>query len=92
MGGVLLFGILAVLTWAATLRRRVQSQTEVIRATLEATGEGILVVNLRGTILNANLRLAEMWRVPPDSSVNRARLRIRSKNVKAQLIAPEVFH
>jgi signal transduction histidine kinase/CheY-like chemotaxis protein len=65
-GGVLLLGTLAVLGWAATLRRRVQSQTEVIRATLESTGDGILVVNLRGTILNANLRLAEMWRVSPE--------------------------
>lgn len=33
-GGVLLFGILAILSWAATLRRRVQTQTAVIRATL----------------------------------------------------------
>jgi signal transduction histidine kinase/DNA-binding response OmpR family regulator len=90
IGGVLLFGILAVLGWAATLRRRVQSQTEVIRATLEATDEGILVVNLRGTILNANLRFAEMWRVPP-AILSTGRASHPLEGTKAQLIDPEAF-
>ena len=89
-GGVLLFGILAVLGWAATLRRRVQRQTEALRATLESTGDGILVVDLRGTILNTNLRFAEMFRIHP-AILSTGRAEHSFEAVRAQLIDPEIF-
>jgi signal transduction histidine kinase/DNA-binding response OmpR family regulator len=88
--GVLLFGVLAALGWAATLRRRVQRQTEVLRATLESTGDGILVVDLRGTILNANLRFAEMLRVPP-AVLSAGRAEHPFEAVRAQLIDPDAI-
>ena len=46
------------------LRRRVQNQTETIRATLESTEEGILVVDERGKITAFNEKFAELWPVP----------------------------
>ncbi|MBV9303682.1 MAG: response regulator [Acidobacteriaceae bacterium] len=88
LGGILLFGILAVLSWAATLRRRVQSQTELIRATLESTGDGILVVNLQGKILNANRRFAEMWRIAPSFLLAR-RVSHPSDFMSSQLVNPD---
>jgi PAS domain S-box-containing protein len=38
----------------------------LIRATLNSTGDGILVVNERGQVTHANARLTQMWRIPPD--------------------------
>ena len=65
IGGLLALAILGTLTWAAMLRRRVQGQTEIIRATLDSTGDGILVVDTRQEkIVNANRQFAEMWSVP----------------------------
>jgi PAS domain S-box-containing protein len=37
---------------------------EILKATLESTADGILVVNKEGKILNASARFHEMWRIP----------------------------
>ncbi len=65
-GGLLLFGILAACGWVAILRYRVRGQTEMIRATLESTADGILAVDSNGNVVDSNRRFAEMWRIPPD--------------------------
>ncbi|MGH3941763.1 MAG: PAS domain-containing protein [Pseudonocardiaceae bacterium] len=41
-----------------------QSALSLLRAVLESTSDGILVVDLRGTILCFNRRFLEMWRIP----------------------------
>ena len=38
----------------------------LLRATLEATTDGILVVDSGGRIIDYNRRFAEMWSIPPD--------------------------
>ncbi len=43
-----------------TLRER----EELLRATLESTADGILVVNNRGRVTHSNARMTQMWRVP----------------------------
>jgi len=58
--GVILLGAL----WVWILRRRVDTRTEALRATLEATADGILVVNSDGKIAAWNGKFAEMWGVP----------------------------
>lgn len=90
MGGVLLFGALATLIWAATLRRRVRSQTELIRATLESTGEGILVLDLHGNILNANEKLAQMCGIPRSALSNGHAMNLL-EYVRREVIHPDTF-
>jgi PAS domain S-box-containing protein len=51
-----------------TARRRADQEIEeslsLLRATLEATTEGILVVDENGKIVNFNRKFTEMWRIP----------------------------
>jgi diguanylate cyclase (GGDEF)-like protein/PAS domain S-box-containing protein len=37
---------------------------ELLRATLESTADGILVVDAEGEVLHANRRFADLWRIP----------------------------
>ena len=64
LGGILGVAILAALAWVATLRRRTQAQTGLIRATLDSTAEGILVLNGAGKIVIYNAKFAELLGLP----------------------------
>ena len=65
--------IVGVLVWVRMLRRRVQQQTEIIRATLESTADGILVLDATGRIVTYNAKFAELWRIPKTDSCLRGR-------------------
>jgi signal transduction histidine kinase/PAS domain-containing protein len=58
---------LSVLAWAAILRRRVASQTAIIRGSLESTADGILVVNDRQEVITYNHKFLTMWDIPEHS-------------------------
>jgi PAS domain S-box-containing protein len=82
----ILFGTL----WVAALKRRVQERTETIRATLESTADGILVVDSAGRIIAHNQKFATMWAVPEPI------LKLRDQHplldfIKPQLRDPEAF-
>jgi len=62
--------IVGVLVWVDMLRRRVQQQTETIRATLESTADGILVLDAIGRIVTYNAKFAELWRIPKSDLVS----------------------
>lgn len=53
-----------------TERREAQSEVgrtlSLLRATLESTADGILVVDLNGRILSSNQKLADMWEIPAE--------------------------
>jgi signal transduction histidine kinase/CheY-like chemotaxis protein len=60
----LAFGIALTLAWIVILRRRVDEKTETLRATLEATQDGILVVCSKGTIRTFNRKFQDTWKIP----------------------------
>jgi len=58
--------ILVGTLWVRVLRRRVEEQTEALRATLESTADGILVLSPTGKVTVYNRKFAEMFAVPVD--------------------------
>jgi signal transduction histidine kinase/DNA-binding response OmpR family regulator len=52
------------LAWIVILRGRVDEKTETIRATLEATQDGILVVSSTGAISTFNQKFQDTWKIP----------------------------
>jgi signal transduction histidine kinase/DNA-binding response OmpR family regulator len=59
--GVLFLGSL----WVAVLRHRVEEKTETLRAILESTGDGILVVTSERKVVTCNHKFVEIFRIPP---------------------------
>jgi signal transduction histidine kinase/CheY-like chemotaxis protein len=60
---VLSAGILLFVIWVRLLKVRVDERTETIRATLESTKDGILVVSTSGKIEAWNRKFADLWQV-----------------------------
>ena len=58
--------ILVGTLWVRVLRRRVEERTEALRATLESTADGILVLSPTGKVTVYNRKFAEMFAVPVD--------------------------
>jgi PAS domain S-box-containing protein len=58
-----------------TVRRHAEEGTEetlsLLKATLEATADGILVVDQDGRIVSFNRKFVEMWRIPDDVIASR---------------------
>ena len=82
--------ILAGTLWVVALQRRVQEGTETIRATLESTADGILVVDSAGGIVVHNQKFATMWTVP-EPMLKRRDLRSLLDFVGPQLQDIEAF-
>ena len=45
---------------------QLENRMAELRATLESSGDGILVLNLAGEIRHYNRRFVELWNIPPD--------------------------
>jgi PAS domain S-box-containing protein len=56
--------ILGGTLWVAVLKRRVTERTETIRAALESTADGILVVDSSDGIVAHNQKFVAMWSIP----------------------------
>ncbi|HWC25106.1 MAG TPA: EAL domain-containing protein, partial [Solirubrobacteraceae bacterium] len=54
-----------------TSMERLEAALSVLSATLDATADGLLVVDRAGGIVNHNARFAEMWRIPDDVLASR---------------------
>jgi PAS domain S-box-containing protein len=63
---------------------------DILRATLESTADGILVVGTRGETLFLNRRFAELWKIPDDLLHTRSDDRLLAY-VLDQLVDPEGF-
>lgn len=62
--GLMAASVLTALGWVAVLNRSVQEKTATIRATLESTADGILVVDENNRITAFNRKFVDMWRIP----------------------------
>ena len=63
----------------------------MMRATLEATTDGFLVTDGRGTVTGSNQKYGEMWRIPPEVMETADHWRIL-KVCAGQFADPERFH
>ncbi len=54
------------ITERRTAQREASRSFSLLRATLESTADGILVVDLDGKILNFNQKMADMWGISPE--------------------------
>ncbi len=74
----------------ARQRNALQELQQLLQASLEATGDGILVVDHDGRIILSNQRFAEMWRVPQSMIQEKDDLKLR-EFVMSQLEDPEAY-
>lgn len=49
-----------------TAEEQLENRMSELRATLESTGDGILVLDMAGDVRHYNRRFVELWNVPPD--------------------------
>jgi diguanylate cyclase (GGDEF)-like protein/PAS domain S-box-containing protein len=63
---------------------------EILRATVESTADGILVVNEAGQVIYSNERFAEMWRIDPKVMETKDDAKM-IESVLGQLVEPERF-
>jgi len=68
----------------------VRKALSLLTATLDATADGILVVDTEGNIVSFNQRLIEMWRVPESVLKNNDR-RAVTAHVRDQLASPDEY-
>ncbi len=77
-----------------TTKKLAESELEnsfsLIKATLESTADGILVVDRKGKIIQYNQKFLDMWRIPP-GIINTGRDEDLIRYVMDQLVYPEEF-
>ena len=68
----------------------VRKALSLLTATLDATADGILVVDTEGQIVSFNHRLIEMWRVPKSALIGNDRRKVTAY-VRDQLASPDEY-
>jgi PAS domain S-box-containing protein len=61
-----LIGVMVDITEHRRAQEDLGEKENLLRATLESTADGFLVVDENGRVTHANARFAEIWRIPPD--------------------------
>ncbi len=69
---------------------KLQQSETLLRSTLEATDEGILMIGHDGSVLSANQRFMELWHVPA-ALIDQKRDDLLIAHVLEQLTEPEAF-
>ncbi len=76
-------------SWVVALHYRVAAQTDALRATLDSTADGLVVVDSAGKTVAWNSRFAQMWDIPV--SVLRAKQRNRMEYHLGKVRDPQSF-
>ncbi|MEK7280447.1 MAG: PAS domain S-box protein, partial [Nitrospirota bacterium] len=87
------FGVMAVgqdITERRLAKEELETSLSLLRATLESTADGILVVNSEGKILSFNQRFVDMWCIPASVAASRDDSQALAY-VLDQLKDPEIF-
>ncbi len=50
----------------SSLEQALRENEELLKATIESTADGILVVDINGKVLHANKRFAQIWNIPDE--------------------------
>ncbi len=82
--GILASIILFSALWVIVLHRRVEVRTEMLRASMDSTADGILVVDSQGKITTFNRKLVNMWGIPESVLTSRDDRQVIA-SVQAQL-------
>jgi len=86
-------GIMAVgqdITELRKAKEELESSVSVLRATIESTADGILVVNNEGKIVSFNQRFVDMWGIPESIMATKDRTKLL-EFIKDKLKDPEYF-
>ena len=78
------------ITDLACAKEELSRAHSLLRATLDATADGILVVDLQGDLVDANRKVIEMWGIPSDIVATFDKKKLRAW-VMAQVVNPEKF-
>ncbi len=82
---------LADVTRLKQSERRIDASLSLLRATLESTTDGILVVDLDGKIVSYNRRFLDLWSIPPEMVVGGGIDSEALAFVRPQLKDPDAF-
>lgn len=76
---------------ADSIAAELEESVSLLRSTLEATGEGILVVDAEGHYTSFNRSFGEMWRIPPEI-LERRDSESALRHAMHQLKDPDAFY
>ncbi|HSQ02887.1 MAG TPA: PAS-domain containing protein, partial [Burkholderiales bacterium] len=71
-------------------QKRLEESLSLLQATLDSTGEGILVLDFTGQLVSYNRRFLEMWKVP-EELLDTRRVDVLLHHIANQLGSSEVF-
>ena len=84
------FAVFRDITERVQIRHELEKSLSLLRATLDSTADGILVVDREGRVVTCNRKFSQMWRIPESLLASRDESQLLAF-VLDQLAAPQEF-